>query len=51
MVHPFVTAPNFVSVIPFMGVYHSFLLEKGKDLLLKVPHTINSKYKSYVVGN
>jgi hypothetical protein len=25
MVHPFVTAPNFVSVSPFMGVLFPFL--------------------------
>jgi hypothetical protein len=29
MVHPFVTAPNFVSVTPFMGVLFPFL-RKGK---------------------
>jgi hypothetical protein len=34
MVHPFVTAPNFVSVTPSMGVLFPFL-RKGKAVFSK----------------
>jgi hypothetical protein len=51
MVHPFITAPNFVSVTPSMGVLFSFL-RRGKvstlwssfiyisNAIPKVPHTL-----------